>query len=299
MGPGYQNGQYSTQTNSTVSRYEYPPSDPTSFQPTTYDSTGYFSADGHYGLPLDAQHQQSLVSDPSTYLRYDDSIEHYDAVTQHSVMSIPPSSTSSELGNAIIEIRSSEHQQMGRTSIALPSLPPQTAPKHDSSEGAVVVKTEFGAIGQAFSPMTPLDSPSRSGGHASYIKEEEQEQLHLANSSMPRRSSLHGHGSHPHRQHALDSFRLVQDPTAFPEFASSNKVRSCLTIAYRLLILVLEARPATALIHSWSTPVFPWCAYLYAALIVVLFFRYGDTYVDHEPDGCHYHVVIAPYDACS
>jgi hypothetical protein len=238
MGPGYHNGQYPTQTTSTVTRYEYPPSDPTSFQPTTYESTGYFSADGHYGLPLDAQHQQSLASDPSTYLRYDDSIEHYNAVTQHSVMPIPPSSSSSELGNALIEIRSSEHHQMGRASIALPSLPPQTAPKHD--EGAVVIKTEFGAttIGQAFSPMTPLDSPSLSGGHASYIKEEEQEQLHLGNSSMPRRSSLHGHGSHPHRQHALDSFRLVQDPTAFPEFASSNKVRSCLTIAYSLLILV-------------------------------------------------------------
>jgi hypothetical protein len=153
-----------SQTTSTDTRSEYPPSDPTSFQPATYESTGRFSADG---LSLNAQHQQSLVSDPSTYLRYGDSIEHYDAVTQHSVMPIPPSSSSSELGNALIEIRSSERQQLGRASIALPSLPPQTAPKHDPSESAVVVNTKFGAttIGQAFSPMTPLDSPSLSGGH--------------------------------------------------------------------------------------------------------------------------------------
>ena len=215
-----------------MARYDYPPSDPTPFQPTTYEPTGYFSADGHYGLPLDGQRQQSLVSDPSGYLRYDDSFEHFRTVTQHAPMPIPPSSTSSELGNALLE-----PQQMGRASIALPGLPlpPQIATKHDSSENSV--KTEYGATasGQPFSPMTPLESQSFAGDHAPYIKKEEQEeQLHVGNSSMPRRrSSLHG--SHPHRPHALDSFRVVQDPTAYPEFATPTKVRSCLTIAYSYL----------------------------------------------------------------
>ena len=202
---------------------------------------GYLSTDGHYGLPLDAEHQQSPVSCPSGYLCCDDSFGHFRVVTQHSATSIPPPSSSSELGNALVEIHSLEPQQMGRASIALPSLPlpPQTTPKHDSSEGAVglnSIKSEYGATasGQPFSPMTSLDSPSLTGDHTTYIKkEEDQEQLNVGNSLMPRRSSpLHGHGPHPHRLHALDSFRLVQDPAAYRGFAPSTKVRSCLTIAY-------------------------------------------------------------------
>ena len=238
----YPSGHYATQASSTVTRYEYPPSDhtPSGFHHTTYDPTGYFTADGHYCPPLDGQHQQGLVSDPSGYLRCDDSFDHYDAVTQHSVLSIPPSSSSSELGNALVEIHPSEPQQ-GRASIALPTLPlsSQTAPKHDSSEtavGLISVKTEYGtaAGGQRFSPMTPLNSPSLTSDHAPpYIKEEEQEQHHVGNSSMPRSSSpLHGHGSLRHRQRTLDSFRVVQDPAAYPEFAPSTKVRSCLMKAY-------------------------------------------------------------------
>jgi hypothetical protein len=213
-------------------RYEYPPSDPTPFQPTTYESMGYFSADGHYGLSLDAQHQQSLASDPSTYLRCNDSFEHFDTVTQHSVMPIPPPSSSSELGNALVDIHSSEPQHMNRASIALPSLPPsQAVPKRDPSECAVGPNSGFS---QPFSPMpmTPLDSPC---DHGPYTKEEEQE-LHIGSLPMPRRSPpLHGHTSHPHRQHTLDSLRVVQDHTAFPGFESSTKVRSCLTIAYSYL----------------------------------------------------------------
>src|SRR5579863_5824126 len=120
-------GQYSNTTSSTVTRYDYPSSDPTLFQTTTYEPMGYLPTDGHY-LSLDAQHQQSLVSDPSGYLPCDDSFEHFGAITQHSAMQIPPASSSSELGNALIEIHSSEPHQMGRASIALPSLPlpPQT-----------------------------------------------------------------------------------------------------------------------------------------------------------------------------
>lgn len=239
-GGNYHGGQYATHVSSTTTRFEYPPSDPTPFQHTTYDSVGYFSVDGHYCSPLDGQHQQSLISDPSGYSRCDGSFDQFDGVAQHSIVSIPPSSSSSELGNALLEVRAPETQQVGRTSIALPSLPVSTqpAPKHESSEngaGLTTVKTEYGttASGQSFSPMTPLDhSPSLTSDRVPYIKEEEQEQRHVGNSSMQRPSSpLHGHGSLRHRQHALDSFRLVQDPAAYPGFAPS-KVRSYLAIAY-------------------------------------------------------------------
>jgi hypothetical protein len=130
-----------------------------------------------------------------------------------------------------------EPQSTGRTPISLPSLPlpAQTVPKLEPSEGAIglnPVKTEYGATasGQPFSPMTPLGSPSLTGDHAPYMKEEEQEPLHVGTSSMPRASTpLHGHSSlRHHRPHTFDSFRLVQDPAAYPGFAPSTKVRSCL-----------------------------------------------------------------------
>ena len=232
-GSAYHSGQYATQP-SGLGHFEYPPSDPNSFHhPTSYDTSGYFTTDG-YGLPLGGQHQQNLVSDPSCYLRCDGSFDHYGNVTQHPILPIPSSSGSSELGNALVEISSAEPQPTSRASIALPSLPlpSQPIPKHEPCEGTIglnPIKAEYGATasGQPFSPMTPLDSPSLTGDHSPYIKEEDQEQ-HVGTSSMRRASTpLHGHGSLRHR-HTHD-FRLVEDPTAYPGFA---KVRSCLTITY-------------------------------------------------------------------
>ena len=219
-----------------MTHFEYPPSDPNPFQHTTYDhTTGYFAADGQYCMPLGSQHQQNLVSDHAGYLRCDDSFDHYETVTQHPILPIPPSSGSSELGNALVEISPPEPQPMSRASIALPSLPlpSQPAPKHDPSEGAVghPVKTEYGttASGQPFSSMAPLGSPSLTSDHAPYIKEEVQDHF----LSMPRSSTPHhGHSSLRHRQHTQESFRLVQDPAAYPGFASSAKVRPYLMIAY-------------------------------------------------------------------
>jgi hypothetical protein len=226
-----------------VTHFEYPPSDPTPFHhTTTYDPTGFVNADGQYGLPLGhSQHQQNLVSDPSVYIRCNDSFDHYETVTQHPALPVPPSSGSSELGNALVDISTPEPQSTSRSSISLPSLPlpSQPAPKLEPSEGAIglnPVKTEYGATasGQPFSPMTPLGSPSLTGDHASYIKEEDQEPLHVGIPSMPRTSTpLHGHSSlRHHRPHTHDSFRLVQDPAAYPGFAPSTKVRSCLSIDY-------------------------------------------------------------------
>ncbi|KAF8497370.1 hypothetical protein F5888DRAFT_277043 [Russula emetica] len=221
-GSAYHSGQYPTQPSAAVTHFEYPPSDPTPFHHmTTYDPTGYINADGQYGLPLGSQHQQNLVSDPSVYLRCDGSFDHYETVTQHPALPVPPSSGSSELGNALVEISTPEPQSTGRTSISLPSLslPSQPTPKQEPSEvviGLNPVKTD----------------PSLTGDHAPYMKEEDQESLHVG-TSMPRASTpLHGHSSLRHRTHTHDSFRVVQDPAAYPEFTTSTKVRSCLTIAY-------------------------------------------------------------------
>jgi hypothetical protein len=240
-GSAYHSGQYPSQPSAGVAHFEYPPSDPTSFHHNaTYDPTGYVNADGQYSLPLGSQHQQNMVSDPSVYLRCGDSFDHYETVTQHPALPLPPSSGSSELGNALVDISTPEPQSTSRTSISLPSLPlpSQPAPKLEPSEGVIglnPVKTEYGATasGHPFSPMTPLGSPSFTGDHAPYMKEEDQEPLHVT-SSMPRTSTpLHGHSSlRHHRTHTHDSFRVVQDPAAYPAFAPSTKVRSCLTMAY-------------------------------------------------------------------
>lgn len=222
-GSAYHSGQYPS---APVTHFEYPPADPTSFHhTTTYDPTGYINADGHYGLPLGSQHQQNLVSDPSVY---HDSFDHYETVTQHSSLPISSSSGSSELGNALVDVSTPEPQSTSRSSISLPSLPlpSQPTPKLEPSEvviGLNPVKNEYGATasGQPFSPMTPLGSP------LPYTKEEDQESLHVG---TPRASPpLHGHSSLRHRPHPLDSFRLVQDPAAFPGFAPPTKVRSCLS----------------------------------------------------------------------
>ncbi|KAI0245019.1 hypothetical protein BJV78DRAFT_1289563 [Lactifluus subvellereus] len=177
----YQGGQYATQPPAPI-RYEYPPSDPTSFesfQQTLYDRVGYFMPDGQSDLPLDDQHQQSLVSNTSGFLRYDDSFDYYDHFTQRPISSVSPSSSFSELRNALVEIPSPESQPMSRFSIALPTLPTQShsAPKRDPSEGVVglnLVKSEYGTTssGQPFSPMTPLNSPLLPNRHAPYPKEE-------------------------------------------------------------------------------------------------------------------------------
>ncbi|KAI9447236.1 hypothetical protein F5148DRAFT_1344699 [Russula earlei] len=210
-GSAYHTAPYPTQSST---RYEYPPSVPAPFhQPITYDPTGYFSSDSPYSS-LHGQHQQNLVSHPTGYLRCGDSFDHYDAINQHPVLSIPPSSSSSELGNALVEVPSPETQSMSRASIALPALP-----KHDPSEGALglnPVKSEYGATssGQSFSSMPSLNSPRKDPG----------QQVHVGSSAMARPSTpMHGHGSLRHRQHPLDSFRLVQDAAAYPGFAPPAK----------------------------------------------------------------------------
>jgi hypothetical protein len=215
----------------------YPPADPTSFHRlTTYDRTGYINADSQYGLPLGSQHQQNLVPDPLVDLRCDGSFDRYGTVTQHPALPVPPSSGSSELANALGDISTPEPRSTSRSSISLPGLPlpSQAAPKLEASESVIglnPVKNEYGATasGQPFSPMTPLGSPSP-------YKEKDQESLHVGTPSIPRASTpLHGHSSLRHRPHALDSFRLVQDPAAFPGFAPPTKVRSCpphYTVAY-------------------------------------------------------------------
>ena len=136
-GSAYHSGQYGTQP-SGVAHFEYPPSDPNSLHhPTTYDTMGYFT-DSHwqYCLPPGSQSQQNLVPDPSCYLRCDGSFDHYGTITQHSIPPVSSLSSSSELGNALVEIPSAEPQPMSCASIAFPSLPfpshcSQPTPKHE------------------------------------------------------------------------------------------------------------------------------------------------------------------------
>jgi len=178
---------------------------------------GYFGPDGQRNSPPGAQHQPSLISG----VRFDDMFgDYYDQFPQHPMPSIPPSSTSSELGNALMEITSPEPQAISRSSIALPTLPTpsHSAVKREPSEAVVGLKNEFGANGQAFSPMMPLDNSLLQGGQPPYPKEESREL------SMPRPPTpLHVHDPPRHRQQTQDSFRMVQDPAAFPEFAPAPK----------------------------------------------------------------------------
>jgi hypothetical protein len=269
-GSAYHSGQYPTQPSAGVTHFEYPPSDPTSFHhTTTYDPMGYVNANGQYGfkLPLGSQHQQNLASDPSVYPRRADSFDHYETVTQHPALPIPPSSGSSELGNALVDISTPEPQSMSRTSISLPSLPlpSQPAPNLEPSEGAIglnPVKTEYGAtaIGQPFSPMTLLGSPSLTNDHAPYTKDSEEYQEPLrVGTSMPRTSTpLQGHSSlHYHRPHSHDRFRLVQDPAAYPGLTPSTKVRSCLTIAYSCSSTYRGTHAHRPSLFLFRTPILP------------------------------------------
>jgi hypothetical protein len=192
---------------------------------------GYFGPDGQRNSPPGAQHQPSLISG----VRFDDMFgDYYEQFPQHPMPSIPPSSTSSELGNALMEITSPEPPQpISRSSITLPTLPTpsHSAVKCEPSEavgGLNPVKNEFGATvnGQAYSPMMPLDNSLLAGGQPPYPKEESREP------SMPRPPTpLHVHDPPRHRQQSQDSFRMVQDPAAFPEFAPAPKVSSCLMYA--------------------------------------------------------------------
>jgi hypothetical protein len=114
-----------------VTNFEYPPTDPTPFLHTTYDHrTGYLTADGQYCMPLGSQHQQNLVSDHAGCLRCDDPFDHYEPVTQHPILPIPPSSGSSELGNALVETSPPEPQPMSRASIALSPVSPSPPNRH-------------------------------------------------------------------------------------------------------------------------------------------------------------------------
>jgi len=119
-GSNYHSGQYMTHISSMSSmntHFEYPPSDPTPFQHTTYNSVGYFkfSVNGYYCLLLDGQHQQSLVSDPLGYSCCDGSFDQFNAIAQDSIVLIPPSSSSSELGHTLLEVCASDAQQVGHT----------------------------------------------------------------------------------------------------------------------------------------------------------------------------------------
>jgi hypothetical protein len=262
----YQGGQYATQPPAPI-RYEYPPSDPTSFesfQQTLYDRVGYFMPDGQSDLPLDDQHQQSLVSNTSGFLRYDDSFDYYDHFTQRPISSVSPSSSFSELGNALVEIPSPESQPMSRSSIALPTLPTQShsAPKRDPSEGVVglnLVKSEYGTTssGQPFSPMTPLNSPLLPNRHAPYPKEESREQQNVGSSSMPRLPTpLHWHDHLRHRQQTQDPFGMVQleDSAVYPEFVPAPKVRSSVS---RTLSHTHSRAEAPIPVYTCSTFIFP------------------------------------------
>ncbi|KAH9973596.1 hypothetical protein BGW80DRAFT_1252136 [Lactifluus volemus] len=118
-----QGGQYGTQPSQQTSQSthcDYPTSDAPSFHPSLYGPMGYFGPDGRRNSPPGTQHQPGLILG----VRFDDMFgDYYDQFTQHPMPSIPPSPTSSELGNALMEITSPEPQAISRSSIALPTLP--------------------------------------------------------------------------------------------------------------------------------------------------------------------------------
>jgi len=103
------------------------------------------------------------MSDSSGYLRYDDSFDYYDAISQHPVLPIPPTSSFSELRNALVEVP----QPMSRTSVDLPTLP-----KHDSSKSRVA-KTEYGATAND----QPFSSLPVTGNHVPHMKGDSEQTL--------------------------------------------------------------------------------------------------------------------------
>ncbi|KAH9023339.1 hypothetical protein EDB85DRAFT_327538 [Lactarius pseudohatsudake] len=208
-------GQYPPYA-SAATHYQYPPSDPAiSFHSSAYDSDGYFPSDGPLCSPLESQHQHSLVPVPSGYSHYDDCLGHYEHYAQPSIPSILPSSSSSELGHALVETPPPESRHISHGSIALPNLPMPSSStiKLEQSEtlvGLNPVKTEYasGVNGQPFSSMTSLSTLPLSNELASHPKEEGQEHTHVFTTP----AGTHGHPHH--RPHANDSFRL-QDPAMY------------------------------------------------------------------------------------
>jgi hypothetical protein len=196
---------------------QYPPSDLNmSFHSPDY--SGYF-ADGPLCSPLEGPHQHSLLPVSSSYPAYDDCLGHYEHYAQPPAPPALPSSSSSELGHALVETPPPESQSINHGSITLPSLsmPSPSVPKHEISDtlaGLNAVKTEYASPvnGQPFSPITSLSSLSEL---APRPKEEGQDQVHgFPSAGVPHGGRLH------HRQHRQDSFRLVQDPAAYRGYTS-------------------------------------------------------------------------------
>ena len=174
---------------------------------------GYF-ADGLLS-PLKDQHQHSLVSFPADYSPYDDCLGHYEHYYQPSAPPVLPSSSSSELGHALVETPPPESQPINHGSITLPSIsmPSSSVPKHELSEtlaGLNAIKTEYesAATSDGFSPITSLSSLSIE--LEPHPKEEDQDQVHgFPSAGVPHGGRLH------HRQHRHDSFCLVTSPAAY------------------------------------------------------------------------------------
>ena len=145
---------------------------------------GYFPTDGHFCSPLEGQHQHNLVPVHSSYSTYDDGFGHYENYAQLPAPPILPSSSSSELGHALVETPPPESQPINHGSIALPSLamPSPSVPKHELSEtlvGLNAVKTEYASAvnGQPFSPITSSLSTLPLSPRP---KEEGQDQVHVS-----------------------------------------------------------------------------------------------------------------------
>ncbi|KAH9019471.1 hypothetical protein EDB84DRAFT_1679105 [Lactarius hengduanensis] len=154
-----------TEYYSPLAAYYYSSDPAISFHSSPYDSIGYFLSDG----PLQGQHQHGLDPVPSGYYysHYDDCLGHYEHHAQPPIPPILPSSSSSELGYALVETPPPKSRPINHGSIALPSppMPSSSAPKHGQSKtlvGSNPVKTEYAGVnGQPLSPMTHL-APSRS-----------------------------------------------------------------------------------------------------------------------------------------
>ncbi|KAF8263099.1 hypothetical protein EI94DRAFT_1741860 [Lactarius quietus] len=191
-----------------------------SFHSSEYE--GYFATDASLCSPLEGQHQHSLVPVPSSYSPYDDCLGHYENYAQPPVPPTLPSSSSSELGHALVETPPPESQPINHGSITLPSLsmPSPSVPKRELSEtlvGLNAVKTEYASAvnGPPFSPITSLSSSlPLSNELAPHPKEEAQDQVHVfPTPGVP-------HGRLHHRQRTHDAFRILSDPAAYRGYTS-------------------------------------------------------------------------------
>ena len=229
-----------------MTHYQYPPSDTISFHSPAYD-TGFFSTDGPLCSPLEDQHQHSLVPVPSSYLHYDDCLPHYEHYAQPPIPPVHPSSSSSELGHALVETPPPESRPIGLGAIALPSLA-MPSPKHDPSDtlvGLNPIKTEYasGVNGQPYSPMASLSTLPLASELVPHPKEEAQEQVHVFPAPVVPHGNLH------HRQHTRDSFRLVQDPAAYPVFTPPSASKVCSPPHVCPMSFMLTSRGSDILLH--------------------------------------------------